>query len=121
MSGVNRVTGDVLDGWRHLEQSLWDLFTTPIGTRVMRRDYGSDVPNLIDRPQGIDTVLEVTMAFGEALEKWEPRFRLSQVLIEDANPDGTFQLFVRGDYYPRGHLGDFTIVERDRDLQFYVG
>jgi phage baseplate assembly protein W len=87
----------------------------------MRRDYGSNIPDLIDRPQGRDTVLEVTMALGEALEKWEPRFRLSQVLIEDASPDGTFQLFVRGDYYPRGHLGDFSVVERDKGLEFYVG
>lgn len=120
MSGASRFTGDELDGWRHLQQSLGDLLTTPIGTRVMRRDYGSRVPDLIDRPQGIDTVLEVTMALGEALEKWEPRFRLRIVSIDQAGPDGQFQIYVRGDYYPRGHLGDYSIVEQDRDLAIYV-
>lgn len=120
MSGLNRHTGKELGGWQHLQQSLVDLFTTPIGTRVMRRDYGSAVPDLIDRPQGLDMVLEVTLAMGEALEKWEPRFRLSRVAIEQASPDGSMTIFVKGDYFPRGHLGDFTIFENDRELTFYL-
>lgn len=118
--GVNRVDGNVLTGWAHVMQSILDIMTTPIGTRVMRRDYGSDIPNLIDRPQGRDTVLEVAMALGEALEKWEPRFRLSSVYITDASHDGSMTISVKGDYYPRGHLGDFTLVETDRDLVLYI-
>lgn len=120
MVGVNRYDGKELAGWRHLQQSLVDLMTTRIGTRVMRRDYGSDIPDLIDRPQGIDMVLEVTMALGDALEKWEPRFRLSRVSIMDAKPDGVMEIFIRGDYYPRGHLGDYSQVETDRDLQIFI-
>jgi uncharacterized protein len=119
-AGVNRETGKVMTDWAHVMQSILDLMTTPIGTRVMRRDYGSDIPNLIDRPQGRDTVLEVTLALGEALEKWEPRFRLSSVYISDAGPDGEMTVAVKGDYYPRGHLGDFSSVETDRELTLYV-
>jgi phage baseplate assembly protein W len=118
--GVNRHTGDVLTDWDHVSQSIIDLMTTPIGTRVMRRDYGSDIPNLIDRPQGRETVLEVAMALGEALEKWEPRFRLVQVYITDAGPDGQMTIAVKGNYYPRGHLGDFDTVITDRDLTLYI-
>lgn len=120
MVGVNRNTGDALGGYQHLMQSIIDIMTTKIGTRVMRRDYGSEIPDLIDRPQGNDTVLEVTMALGEALEKWEPRFRLSRVAITDAGPDGVMEIYIRGDYYPRGHLGDFSIVETDRSLQLNI-
>lgn len=118
--GVNRNTGDVLTGWRHLQQSIIDIITTRKGTRVMRRDYGSDIPGLIDRPQGRDTVLEFTLALGEALGQWEPRFRLTRVAIADAGPDGVLTIYIRGEYYPRGHLGDFTVVENDRELTVFI-
>lgn len=118
--GVNRHDGSVLNDWSHVMQSILDIMTTPIGTRVMRRDYGSDIPNLIDRPQGRDTILEVTLALGTALEKWEPRFRLSSVYISDAGPDGEMAIAVKGDYYPRGHLGDFSEVITDRELTLYI-
>jgi uncharacterized protein len=118
--GINRVTGKPLTNWSHVMQSILDIMTTPIGTRVMRRDYGSDIPNLIDRPQGRDTVLEVTLALGTALEKWEPRFRLSSVYISDAGPDGEMTIAIKGDYYPRGHLGDFDEVITDRELTLHI-
>lgn len=120
MVGVNRYTGDALDGYQHLQQSIIDLMTTRIGTRVMRRDYGSEIPDLIDRPQGLDIVLEVTLALGEALENWEPRFEIVRVAITSAGPDGVMTLYLRGNYYPRGHLGDFSIVETDRELQINI-
>src|SRR3546814_12586651 len=41
MIGVDRATGQRLDGNDHLAQSIGDILSTPIGTRVMRRDYGS--------------------------------------------------------------------------------
>jgi hypothetical protein len=116
--GINRSSGEVLTDWEHVMQSILDIMTTPIGTRVMRRDYGSNIPDLIDRPQGRDTVLEVALALGEALEKWEPRFRLSSVYISDAGADGEMTLSVMGDYYPRGHLGDYTVVETERNLVY---
>lgn len=120
MAGINRFTGEALDGWQHTQQSIVDIFTTRIGTRVMRRDYGSDIPGLIDRPQNRDMVLEVALAAGEALDKWEPRFRLRLVGIEEAGPDGKFAINVVGDYYPRGHLGDYSIVEDGRSFRVYV-
>ena len=50
MRGTNAYTGRELDGINHLRQSITDIFNTRVGTRVMRRDYGSDLPNLIDNP-----------------------------------------------------------------------
>ncbi len=120
MSGVSNTTGEMLEGWLHLKQSIIDLFRTRIGTRVMRRDYGSDIPDLIDRPAGRDVVLEVTLAAGEAIDRWEPRFRLEGVGVTEAGPDGRFRIDIVGEYYPRGHLGDFTIVETDQRVEFVV-
>jgi uncharacterized protein len=110
MSGINRRTGAALEGWPHVLQSLIDVWTTPKGTRVMLRDYGCDLVGLIDRPAGRDTVLEVIMAAMDA-ETWEPRFAIRECEIAAAGADGAFSFLFSGIYFPRGHLGDFSVYE----------
>ena len=41
MNGINATTGAALSGMDHLRQSIRDILTTRVGTRVMRRAYGS--------------------------------------------------------------------------------
>ena len=41
MIGMARTSGAILTGDAHLAQSVADILTTPIGSRVMRREYGS--------------------------------------------------------------------------------
>ncbi|EHD23643.1 MULTISPECIES: GPW/gp25 family protein [Brenneria] len=65
----------------HLWQSARDILTTPIGSRVMRRDYGSIVPDLIDAPQNEVTRLQLMSATVIALTRWEPRIALNAVDI----------------------------------------
>ena len=50
MNGLNAHTGQPLAGLDHLRQSIADILSTPLNTRVMRRDYGSRLPELIDQP-----------------------------------------------------------------------
>jgi len=45
----------------------------------MRRDYGSRLFELVDRPINRNFTLEVYAATAEALEKWETRFKLEKV------------------------------------------
>ena len=47
MRGMSAQTGAPLDGGERLAQSVRDILTTPIGSRVMRRDYGSQIFELI--------------------------------------------------------------------------
>jgi phage baseplate assembly protein W len=49
-TGMSRTSGATLSGDEHLAQSCEDIVTTPLGTRVMRRDYGCLLAELIDRP-----------------------------------------------------------------------
>jgi len=56
MIGTNASTGRALEGTEHLVQSLADILGTPLGTRAMRRDYGSLLPELIDQPTNPATV-----------------------------------------------------------------
>lgn len=81
MYGMNRTTGAALSGSDHLQQSIEDILTTRKGTRVMRRDYGSDLPELLDRPFNAETKVDMIAATADALALWEPRISLTSVSV----------------------------------------
>jgi len=101
MAGVSATTGKTLAGRDHLAQSIGDILSTPIGTRVMRRDYGSVLPDLIDRPINDETVVDIFAGIAEALDRWEPRFRLARVVTVQAQA-GRLIVDLEGDYLPAG-------------------
>lgn len=106
--GIDRRTGQVLVDWAHVVQSIEDILTTRILTRVMVRGYGSDHPRLIDAPMNEQSLLLFYVTAAEALERWEPRFTLSFINFIEAEASGRAVLRLVGDYLPRGHLGDRT-------------
>lgn len=85
MIGMDRHSGAPIGEAAHLAQSIADILTTPIGSRVMRRAYGSDLPDLIDAPINGETVVDVFQAVAEALDRWEPRLALRRVQIAGAS------------------------------------
>lgn len=46
MPGMHTATGRALFGLAHIRQSITGILTTPIGSRLMRRRYGSEVTEL---------------------------------------------------------------------------
>ncbi len=101
MNGINNKTGKLLKGHAHLRQSIADILTTPIGTRIKRREYGSRLFELVDAPLNEETVAEIYAATVEALERWEPRLKVLQVKVYDIN-NGHFTLDLIGEYLPDG-------------------
>lgn len=101
MRGTSVATGQAVSGVDHLRQSVADILTTPIGSRVMRRDYGSDIPALIDQPDNAATQVRVYAAAATALMRWEPRLRL-QKLRASRNRAGQLVLDVQGQYLDEG-------------------
>jgi phage baseplate assembly protein W len=75
---MDRRTGKPIEGNAHLAQSLGDLLSTPIGSRVMRRDYGSLLFGLIDQPLNPATRLLIFAASALAIRQWEPRLRVKR-------------------------------------------
>ncbi len=126
--GIDRKTWLPLVGWNHVRQSIEVILTTELGERVYRRRFGSNVPDLIDKPQNLETIMDLYMAVAEALEAriddgfqlGEPRFQLTNIVLVPA-PDGHVVIEAHGDYYPRGHLGDFTRPVRDQLIAVPVG
>ncbi|WP_291329070.1 GPW/gp25 family protein [Desulfovibrio sp. UCD-KL4C] len=102
MKGMCAQTGKHLDGIAHLRQSITDILTTPIGSRIMRRTYGSNLFKLVDRPYSADLLVEYYSAVAEALQKWEPRFKLTKVIVESLDAAGHIILNLVGNYLPEG-------------------
>jgi phage baseplate assembly protein W len=99
--GMSKADGTALAGFEHVRQSVWDILTTPVGSRVMRRDYGSRVPELIDKPMTPPVIIDVFVAAAEAIIRWEPRFRPTQMSVETANAAGQLGLSIRGRWFHR--------------------
>jgi len=76
MIGTDRNTGELINGVEHLRQSLQDLLTTRKGTRIMRRDYGSDLPRLVDMPINRELIMDIIAETAGAIGEWEPRLTL---------------------------------------------
>ena len=89
MPGTNAETGKELTGLAHLRQSVRDILTTPIGTRVMRRDYGSRLMELVDSPLTPATLTDIYAAANEALARWEPRLRVERIKVSAADEGKT--------------------------------
>jgi len=90
--GMSATTGQALTGLEHLRQSITDILTTPIGARVMRRDYGSDLFNLLDHPGNKANLLRVYAATIEALLRFEPRIKPRRVQIDGITEQGHITL-----------------------------
>lgn len=50
---MNRETGAAIGELAHIKKCITDILTTRIGTRVMHREYGSLLPELVAPPFGV--------------------------------------------------------------------
>lgn len=101
MSGMSAETGQALEGVAHLRQSVRDILATPIGSRVMNREYGSRLFELVDDPVDQRFEVEVFAAVAEALRRWEPRLRLERVRLAEVRVEGPV-FVIEGVYLPDG-------------------
>lgn len=109
MRGISAATGSALDGMAHLRQSIRDILATPIGSRVMRRRYGSRLFELVDAPVTPALATALIAATAEALDAWEPRYRLTRVQVAAAAA-GRVTLDLEGVYVPDGTRVAFSGV-----------
>jgi phage baseplate assembly protein W len=122
-TGIDRFSGAVLKDWAHVEQSLWTLYATRIGSRVMRRIYGAGTVQLLGENLVRVTIERFVTAIIIATELWEPRFKIKRVIIPpdphnspETLRQGHLKMTIVGEYRPRGHLGDPTPEPLDRTM-----
>lgn len=122
-TGICARTGQVLTGWDHCAQLIRLCLVGMYGSEVMRRHIGSDVRKFQDDNADSRTIFRLFVAISEALsdpDGGEPGFRLTSIALVSASRAGRFAFLLTGIYFPRGHLGDFSIRE-PRDLSWAGG
>ncbi|WP_410952479.1 GPW/gp25 family protein [Pseudomonas sp. S1(2024)] len=105
MIGLDRRTGQPLTGLDHLKQSIEDILTTPLGSRRMRPEYGSNLRRFVDLPVNEGWKSAVQAEVARALGRWEPRVQLERVKVVSVL-DGQIGLELTGQY-----LGNSAVVE----------
>ena len=97
MRGMSNKTGVYLDDLEHLKQSIVDVLTTPLGSRVVCRDYGSVLFQLVDQPVNKELFPKIYAAVTSAIDKWEPRFKVEKIAINSIK-EGHITLSLVGKY-----------------------
>ena len=98
---MNVNTGKTISEIAHIKQSITNILTTPIGSRIMRRDYGSRLFERIDQPINGDLIAEIYSDVVEALFTWEPRFEVTQVTVQSIEK-GKITIDLEGSYVKDG-------------------
>ncbi len=96
MTGISAQTGQTIGDDAHLAQSIADILSTPLGSRVMRRDYGSLLFELIDRPLNAALRMLLNAATAIALRRWEPRLNLTRVRLSGEPAAGQLTVHIEG-------------------------
>lgn len=81
-TGMSSRNGGAISDGEHISQSVADILITPVGSRVMRREYGSVLSQMIDQPQTPALELQIMSACYFAILKWEPRITVTSIRIE---------------------------------------
>ncbi len=100
VKGMSRSTGQRIDQTNHILQSVRDILVTPIGSRVMRRDYGSLLPFLIDSPINAYFIMQLRASVIHALMRWETRVTPTRIelLTDDRASQGVASLMIEYRY-----------------------
>ena len=112
MQGMNINTGRSIEDMEHLRQSITNILSTPIGSRIMRREYGSRLFKRIDAPMTGELMAEIYSDVVEALFSYEPRFEVTNVSVVSIE-NGHLILDLVGKYLVTGE----TVTINGIDIQ----
>lgn len=112
-TGLNASTGQPISDIDHIRQSCAIILTTPVGSRVMRRNFGSLLPDLIDKPLNGKTRMQCMAATAMALRQWEPRLSLTSVTLSSNGPALTIDIdTIRRDGHAAGQRVQLSVPVR---------
>jgi phage baseplate assembly protein W len=105
---------------RELEESIRLILATSPGERPMRPEFGCAVHDYVFAPADAATAGDIAYAARVALERWEPRIALEDVVVRfDAVESGTLYIdityTVRGTNDPRNLVFPFYVIPQDEE------
>ena len=116
MNGMDRHTGRPIAGADHLLQSIDDILSTPVGTRICRRDYGSQVPEQLDQPNNELGRLRVIAAAALALMRQEGRARVRRITLSPGTSAHSAVLTITGTRTDVPGRPGFSVISTIRAL-----
>jgi uncharacterized protein len=101
-----------------VKESIWIILRTGVGERVYRPNFGSRLSELVFAPLNSDTLLRIRIYVLEALEVWEPRITINEVLTEADPIQGKVDITInyRLKKYPDVHsfVYPYYLVSEDK-------
>jgi phage baseplate assembly protein W len=104
MTGMSNISGRTLSRPAQKSQSIIDRLTTPLGSRVIRRGYGSDLFKRIGDPLNAATVADIVADAARALDDPELRFEVTAIRVDEATPSGFSTFSVEGNDLDSGEF-----------------
>lgn len=94
---VDCETGDYIWGWPRIRQSIRKILTTRLRTRLMRLWWGSEFNDLQDKPATQESFMRSIVAAAEAINAYEPEFKITKVVIDELDAGGNVVITIHGD------------------------
>jgi len=89
MMAMDDETGKPIPERERIRRAIRDVVLTPVGTRLLRRDYGSDLLRLVDSPIGTSLRVSVAEAIMRALRAWVPNIKVTRVEMSGSESQAT--------------------------------
>ncbi|MDB9526525.1 GPW/gp25 family protein [Oscillatoria sp. CS-180] len=102
---------------QNLEESIRIILGTRLGERVYRPNFGSRLSEMVFEPMNTQTLLMIRLHVQEALEIWEPRIDLIEVITEPDPMTGRVNINIiyqpRNSYDSRSMVYPFYLIPPD--------
>jgi uncharacterized protein len=93
---------------QNLEESIHVILRTSLGERVYRPEFGSRLSELVFAPLNTNTLLLLRLYVEEALDAWEPRIELDEILTDPDPVRGRVDIAIH--YHPKGSHDPRSLV-----------
>lgn len=104
MADIDAVTGEPIEGFVEVQQSIETILTTALGERPMREWFGNPGLRLLGENMTEDTILLWYTICWMLIELYEPRFKLLRFETLDADRGGSLDAVLVGLHRPYAHL-----------------
>jgi len=104
----------LLTGADDIESAIKTILLTAKGERVMRPEFGSSLNDHVFAPNNRATHAQIAHAIRDALEMWEPRIELSDIVV-DPHPDNPGAIVIDIRYVVKATNDDRNLV-----FPFYI-
>ena len=108
-------------GFQNIQESILLILLTEIGERLYRPNFGCRIHELAFAPLNLETLMLMKIYVQEALDQWEPRIIVDEVITKPKHSQGRVDILinyrVRGTYDKRSMIYPFYLKQEGEELK----